>query len=191
MMVELPRKYGPAMTALGSDMQRAFVIAFVTGGSNATAAARSAGYKSNGHPDSLRAMAYHLVHMEEIQAAIQEESKRRMVGLLPAALDAIEQIVENPQHRDQAKVSFGILNRAGLHEIAERNVNVKVTLTHQEKIERIELLAARLGLDPKKLIGNVIDAEYEDVPPDHSNFKKPIVLPGDDPLPTDEEGNPW
>ena len=40
------------------------------------------------------------------------------------------------------------------------------------KIERITMLAEKLGADPKVLLGNCIDAEFEEVP-------------------TDENGEPW
>lgn len=156
----MPANLGPAMSAL-NDKQRAFVIAmFALGCRDPVEAARAAGYPDNGGT-GIRVQAHRLAHNENVQAAILEESKRRVRSLLPFAVNKLEEMADTPG-KNQFPAVMAVLNRGGLHEIAERNVNVTVSLTREEQDERITLLAQKLGLDPIQLLGSV-DAEFDDV----------------------------
>jgi hypothetical protein len=56
-----------------------------------------------------------------------------------------------------------LLNRVGMPEAAERNVNINVTLTAAQKVAEIRCLAEKLGLDAKVLLGSVSATEFEDL----------------------------
>lgn len=105
-------KMGPAMASLASEKQRAFVDALfdVPPGRGAmVAAARVAGYQ--GDPHSMTATANRLMRDPKIQAAITEETKRKMRGLGPAAVSAIAGILGNTLHRDQLKAALAVINK--------------------------------------------------------------------------------
>jgi hypothetical protein len=162
---------GPAMRAL-NERQRAFVVAFVVMGESATAAARAAGYLDSGS-GSIRVIAHRLIHDTRVQAAITEEGARRLKGMMPAALQAVQEIVENPQHKNRLNAAFGVLNRSGLHELIERKEVHE--FRREEKIAEIREFAAQLGLDAKQLLGRCIDVEFEEV----------------EPSPAAPDGEPW
>lgn len=154
--------FGPAMSALRTDLQRGFVIAYNNmGADDATKAARAAGYEDNG-TGALKVTAYRLLHNPDIQAAIREDAKARMAGLVGAAIKALGETIGNPQHKDRVKASLAVLNRTGLHEQVDRNINVNVNITREEKLDRVRQLAEILGRDPAELLGKVVDAEFED-----------------------------
>lgn len=168
-IVPVPADLGPAMNAL-NDRQRAFVVAlYASGTRNPVVAARMAGYEDNGS-GAIRNQAHRLIHRDDIQAAILEEGKRRMRGLIPFAMKQLEEIAENPQHKQQAAAVMAILNRGGIHEVTERNVNVNVKLSREEEDAKIRELAAKLGLDADKLLGSCVDAEFEEVKPPEEDW---------------------
>ena len=156
------------MLALPTDRQRSFVVNFCArGGSDKghdrgdpTKAARAAGYSDK---PGLHAQARQLLADERIQAAIVEHSRARLVGMLPAAIEGLEDIVSTPG-RDQLAAVKTILNRAGLPERVTTDVNVNVTLTDAEKVASIRRNAIKLGLDPEKLLG-AVDAEFTELAP--------------------------
>lgn len=103
---------GPALASLPSEKQRSFVDALfqVPPGHGAmAAAARMAGYQ--GDPHSITATANRLMRDPRIQAAITEETKRRMRGLGPSAVSAISGILGNTLHRDQLKAALAVINK--------------------------------------------------------------------------------
>ena len=163
-------KIGPCMRAL-APRQRNFVWAlFQQGDRDATAAARKAGYKDG---SGIRNTAYQLWHDEKIQAAIHEEGRRRLNGMVPFAIAKMTDIMEDPQS-DKAVVLKGVnmvLDRAGLHSVSERKVTHEHSMSDPGMLEKIRLLAVQLGVDPEKLLGArlakqqpaAIEAEYQEV----------------------------
>jgi phage terminase small subunit len=154
---------GPAMLALPNDRQRAFVVALVQLGCDATHAAAVAGYaleKSNGH-------AWRLAHDPKIQAALLEECKKVIRSDAPMALTVLRTVAKDPTapHRDRLRAATEILNRSGLNAVSETNI----TVTHKSEAEQdreILALASELGLDDKaksKLLGRpvVTEAQFE------------------------------
>lgn len=106
------RKMGPAMASLPSDKQRAYIDALfeVPPGRGAmVAAARVAGYQ--GDPHALTATANRLMRDPRIQAAIAEETKRRIRALGPASVSAITDIIADPLHRDRLKASLAVIEK--------------------------------------------------------------------------------
>lgn len=161
LMIPDSGKLGPAMTAL-SPPHRIFVFAYCTNGCNATAAARAAGYKNTKH---LSVSASRMLHRPDVLLAIREVVLQGVQGKLPAYRDALEKIAFNPQDKNNAKSLIALLNRGGLPEIVERNLNVKVTLSHDEKLARLRELAEKHNLPLANVIGTVTDAEFTEVAP--------------------------
>jgi hypothetical protein len=164
-ILEVPTKdFGPCMAAL-SPKHRAFVIAlFALGTNDATAAARLI-YTDNGN-GSIKVQAHRVLHRPDVQAAIDEEARRRIKSLVPLGLAELTEIMQNRQHKDQIKALSMMLNRAGLTEVHETKVTHEIVLTRAEKLAEIRALSETLGLDPQTLLGNVSDAEFEDVTPE-------------------------
>lgn len=168
--VEIEVEMGPAMLALPTDRQRAFVVNFCARGGTAngheigdpTKAARAAGYADT---PSLHTMARWLLDNEKVQAAIVEHGKARLHAMVPRALEALEDILIVPG-KDQLAAVKTVLNRAGLQERVTTDVNIKVTLTDAEKIAAIRRNAVKLGIgneEVERLIGRVVDAEFTEV----------------------------
>lgn len=163
---------GPAMRALPERM-RAFVVALMETGSGPGSygrCARMAGY--TGTDSTISASASRLVHDDRIQAAIIEESKRRLTGGLIVAVSSLVAMVDPDSDillsaKDRLRAIELLLNRAGLPSQSEQ----KVTVTHQtasdaEMRKRIGTLARELGMDPEKLLGkDVIEGEFVEIEP--------------------------
>lgn len=167
--VELAEEsYGPAMRAC-TVLQRRFVIALLSQGTaNFTQASVEAGYQGDARTHSVN--GHHLAHNPKIQEAMHEEAKRRLhAGVIPAISTLVE-VATDKFHKDRVKAAGMILNRVGLHEMTEHKVTVE-NVSDSAMVERITALSAKLGLDPKKLLGNVamkaekkaVDAEFEEV----------------------------
>lgn len=174
-------RMGPAMNALGTDRQRAFVLASFCGQTDPVDWARAAGYVDRGGEHTgIRVTAWRLAHDPAIQAAIQEEARKRLNSLAPAAIEAIAEIVRNPQHKKQLEAAMTVLSRTGISEATVKKV--EVTISDQQKMDQIRLRAEYLGIDADALLGKVAlptpavsgtitEAEYEEV-------AAPAVRPG-------------
>jgi len=151
-------EWGPAFAALPSDRQRMFVVALVDqGGRNASRAYREAGYTA-ANENVARVGAHRLSHDAAVQAAIREQSFKRMgaAGLAATSflVDVLNSDDPNVKVGTKLKAAAMIMNRTGLHETTEHVVTTEKKLNEQEKIDRIILTAEKLGIDPKTLLGN-------------------------------------
>jgi hypothetical protein len=160
-------KLGPKMLALPSDRMRAFVLALLAQGTrNYTAAYKAAGY--SGTMEALRVGASRLAHDERVLAALHEEASKRLHSLVPAALRVVEEIMENPDAKDRAKVALGVLDRAGLHTVTEQR-HTHSLADDTEMLARIRLLAERNGIPLANLLGGrlakTIEGECVDMTP--------------------------
>lgn len=159
-------KLGPAMSNLNKN-QRGFVIAMVEmGGINFTRAALAAGY-GNGNAESASVQGNRLAHDENIIAAIHEEAYRRLRSGNIMAVQTLLEIADDrgAEPKDRLKACEMILNRAGLPATTEHTVKVEHhDMTDEAKVKRIMVLSAKLGIDPAKLLGNAVDAEFKEVP---------------------------
>ena len=163
------------MAAL-NDRQRAFVGAMLeTGGQPGrhSEAARRAGYE--GSPDVVKVAAHRLAHNPKIQAAIREEAERRVHSGAILGASVLVEIAADPQHKDRFKAATRLLDMAGLIVTTQHKVTVEHTGDDTEKIRLAIAMAKRLGIDPKKLLGeagvsaaevDAIDAEFEEVKTD-------------------------
>ncbi len=152
---------GPALAKL-RRRQQLFVYWICELGGNVrknTEAARRAGY--TGGEDTMKATAYRLMNDTDVLAAIKEEAEKRLHSGLLLGTSVLLEIANDSFHKDRLKAALAIMDRAGMHAKSEHTVNVNDARTDKEVIDRIGMLAARLGLDPQKLLGRpVVDAEF-------------------------------
>lgn len=147
-----PKTMGPAMQAC-TAMQRRFVICLLEmPNSDHTAAARMAGYADTG-TSSIRSAACRLAHDPKVQAAIQEEAKKRMDGAAILAVSRLVEMLDNPGHKDHFKAITAVLNRVGLHEKSESLSTIRHEVADEAAIEKVVRLSALLGLDSAVLLG--------------------------------------
>lgn len=155
------RQFGPAMQKL-TEQQQNFVVAYWQT-TNATEAARIAGYSVSNN-DTTKAQAWRLTHDPRIKEAIREfggnvlsaEGVKKAVTRLLGLMDS-----DNEKIALDATKTF--LDRIGIVATTQHNVNVEVTLTQQEKLSKLAEYAATVGVDPKQVLGNVIDVDYQEL----------------------------
>jgi phage terminase small subunit len=161
---------GPAMLKLSIN-QRAFVIAWLElGGTHgkASEAARIAGYTTTG--GATRARAYSLMHNPRVLEAIKEEAEKRIQSGVALGASVLVEIASDPVHKDRFKAATALLDRGGLQlAMVNKHLHIVEDNRTDAEIERIIAeMAAKQGLDPKKLLGNsakVVDAEFSEVEP--------------------------
>jgi phage terminase small subunit len=156
-------KLGPGMQAL-SERHRCFVGALVMQGGKLdfTKAARAAGYEAK--PESLRVIAHRLAHSEDIQAAIQEEARRRVRTSSLAATAMLDEILANPETetRDRLMAIRMVMERTE-PATTEHKVSVeRRDLTRPQVIAQLRELIVEAGGDPRKFIGNLADTTDAD-----------------------------
>jgi hypothetical protein len=159
-------EFGPKMRALANDKQRAFVIALFTApkkNGRITWAARVAGYGTeNSTAESLSVIGSRLHASDTIQAAIAEESHRRLRGLSPIAIQGLERLITTPEHKDFARGLAMVLDRSDpvetTHNVkVEHKAPAQVVAATKAVLARIDELARRAGLPQ---LVPPIDAEF-------------------------------
>jgi hypothetical protein len=102
----------PAMRALPNERWRQFVYLYVAGrpARGAAEAYRAAGFGSTKPIDQARD-AFKLLCDERIMAAVAELSKKHFRAAIPEAVAAVREIINNPDHRDRARVSMALIDR--------------------------------------------------------------------------------
>ena len=108
-------EFGPAMRALPSDKHRQFVLNLYLvkpGYGSHVAAAKMAGFgSSTSTPQSWASIASRLAHDDKIQAAIFEEDQKRIRSTAPRAIFALQNLIEDPTHKDHARGIGMLLDR--------------------------------------------------------------------------------
>lgn len=155
------------MRALPTDNMRRFVLELTQptrdGETNYTEAARRAGYTDG---PALKVTAHRMAHDERIQAAILEETHRRLGAALPMATAAVVKVLATGKANEQLKAAEMIYNRAGVIVKTEHTVKVEKVMSNEEKVSHAIDLATKLGLDPKALLGKAgIQIEATPLPP--------------------------
>ncbi len=158
-------QFGPAMVKLEAQEQL-LVLCFFENGGNQSKALIQAGYEFKNN-ETERRMANYYFHKKTIQEAVLEESKRRTTLMVPKVQQALERLVESPEHQDHFKALKMVRDDAGISRAIERVLNVKVEVTQTEKIETIKRFALDHGFDPQKFLGfspeKVEDAEFSEI----------------------------
>jgi phage terminase small subunit len=163
---------GPAMQEL-TIPQRAFVVAYCEGGgTDATAAALAAGYGTT--DGSARTIGATMLRKPRILAALREEADKRLKAGAIVASSVLVEVAADPMHRDRYKAAVELLNRAGLVVEGVSRVIVEDHRTVEEIERRIGELCERLGIDKERLMGTVIDAEYEEIK-DETSLSKTVA----------------
>ena len=173
-------KLGPKMAALPNDRWRTACLAYLEGRRNPKGGNHNKGYVDaliaagyEGTPGSLYVAASRMFHDDRMLAAIQEQARGMMVNLLPMAMEAIADVVSDPQHKDRLAAAKTIADRTGLHAVTETRTVAEVEIT-PEKLQRARMLAQRMGVPLDTLIGTRLaakveaetttDAEYVEIP---------------------------
>lgn len=145
---------GPAMRALPNERWREFVRHYVVGKPKrgAAAAYRAAGLGTESTPLNQARAAYKLLRDDRIIQAVAEESKKHYRVQIPAAVQAVHEIIADPGHRDRARVAMALIDRVDpvvtRHELG---VTHRIIDPDQEALE--ELKAARqLGATRETLL---------------------------------------
>ena len=171
--------FGPAMRAC-NERQRAFVYNLLEfGDDNFTRAARVAGYSDPGvDSTTIRVTASRLAHDPKIQAAMQEEAKRRLHGGTILAASTLVGLAKNGDPKVQLKAIEMILNRSGMQAMSEHKVTVEHTMNEEDMVKSIQMMAQKMGVDASALLGeagvkmlppprqvpmDVIDADFSEV----------------------------
>lgn len=103
-----------------TDMQAAFVEAFVTNGGDRTEAAISAGYSQ----DTARIQAHQLMRKPHVMQAILEATMSEFIAEAPRAKHTLTQLLGGKSEYVRLEASKEILDRAGLKPVT--NVNHKI-----------------------------------------------------------------
>lgn len=157
---------GPAMRKL-TELQRKFVIAmFETGISKVGVLAGIAGYA--GDEGALRSQGHTLSRNPRVLDAIQEEGKNRLKSFGIIATNKLVEIAVNDERKDQLKAIEMILNRSGLHAVAEtRSFNVNANIGGDGgQMGRLKAACEKLGLNVKDVLTKanmVVDAEFTEI----------------------------
>jgi hypothetical protein len=148
--------YGPRMAAL-KPKHRAFVSAYFDdrAGSSVKArlifAAATAGYggeKTKNNPRNLEYLGWRVSSYPEVNAAMEEEGRRRNRLVLPIAITAARAVLADPKHRDHGKL---VLYYLSLIDPPAATLDLKVehvppSLETMEAVKaRIAALAASVG----------------------------------------------
>jgi hypothetical protein len=146
---------GPAMRALPNDNWRNYCFQLVTGpGGHGkyAAAARAAGFGKGSKPSTLGKQAWQLAHDDRMIAAIAEMSRKYLRGAHPEAVNALHDMIRDPQHRDHGRAVLAVLDRVD-PVISKQSIDVthRVVDPDQEALEELRALR-ELGTSREKLI---------------------------------------
>jgi hypothetical protein len=162
---------GPCMKRLPNERWRRFIMAMyeVRPGHGAKVkAARLAGFgceTSTTH--TMFNIANRLMHDSRILEAFAEVDAKRIRGIAPRGIRALEHLIESPGHRDHARAIGMLLDRVMPSETVH-HVNVKhdVTPDFRETAQihaRIAELTAKYRLPLPAPASHVVDGEFSEI----------------------------
>jgi hypothetical protein len=144
-----PEALGPKMLALSSDKMRLYAWYRGLGEMNSSRAARDAGYTEQ----RSRVVGVELNQHEGVLAAVEEVARKFLIGLAPVAIAAARRILEDPKHKDHARMIETIMDRTGFSAKTEHKVTVEHTVDTREIEELARRLALESGVPVERLIG--------------------------------------
>ena len=166
--VKKPHPFGPATSALKPLAQRFVEIMQTHANIGQARALRIAGHK--GSDMAVTKAAYRLMRDPTVLEARREAAVAQVSGMVPRAINALDDIMNDPKSRHHYRATDGVLSRAGLPEIKEHKTTVVHKVDRKELVASIATMVERLGiaLDPSKLLPqpvivkerDIIEAEY-------------------------------
>ena len=113
-------------------------------------AALAAGFKRSYAPFA----AHRMLRRPIVARVIEERQKTRLRVLVPKAVDVVEEILDNKEHKDRLKAANQVLNRVDpvFVGVAHQH-DVNVTVNTREMEELVRRLAVEMGVTPEKLLG--------------------------------------
>jgi phage terminase small subunit len=145
---------GPAMRQLTSKQQRFVQIYLEQPTRSGKSTAAAAGYSTGGSGVGVRFEAYRLLRSERILAAIREELDKRFRSDAVLGRAVLLEIALDKEHPQRLKAATALLDRGGFHSMSEQRITVDHRdMTGDAMRERIQALAAELGVDAAKLLG--------------------------------------
>ncbi|MGD9878899.1 MAG: hypothetical protein AB7F22_07930 [Reyranella sp.] len=161
------------MSSLPNDRWRRFAIVCTQpddhGQVNFTQAAEDAGF---GTPESTRAslavIGHRLAHDPRMQAAMKEVAEKNFGAALPAAVEAVINIMmHSNKNSDKLKAAAMIFDRGGMPIKTQHEVKVERVEDFDTKVARAVSLAKSLGLDPAAMLAKIgieVPASLSDTP---------------------------
>jgi hypothetical protein len=167
-----PPEWGPKMLALPNDRWRNFVVALFDEDApqhgRLLYAIRKAGFGTpTSSTKSLSVQANRIRHDERTKAAVAEYSIAAVrSGLAPDVVRGIRNVVNDPRHRDHARILALVYDRLDplqtLHTVKVEDSRLPSPEITQKVLDRIDELARRAGLLPAP---QIIDGDCRDVTP--------------------------
>lgn len=142
----------PAVAALRTERERAFVWIYMFNGANGADAARKAGYSDV--KEGAKVRAHGLLHREDIQNALRELTGRYLFSLAPVATIRLGALLKSKNERVALKAVDMTLSRTGFSERTALDVSVsgQVQVSHVDAaVEDLRRLIA-LGVPEEKLV---------------------------------------
>jgi hypothetical protein len=167
--VKKPHAFGPATSALKPLGQRFVEIMQTQAHIGQAKALRLAGHK--GSDMAVTKAAYRLMRDPTVLEAFREAAVAQVSGMVPRAVKALDDIMNDPKSRHHYKAIDGVLSRAGLPQITEHKTTVVHKVDRKELVASIATMVEKLGiaLDSTKLLpqqavkeGDIIEAEYSE-----------------------------
>ena len=97
--------------------------------------------------------------------AFREAAVAQVSGMVPRAVKAVDDIMNDPKSRHHYKAVDGVLSRAGLPEIKEHKTTVVHRVDRKELVASFTTMVERLGiaLDPSKLLPQPVVVKEADI----------------------------
>lgn len=155
---------GPRMAALKSAKRQEFVWHYCRNGGDERAAYQAAGYQSSG--EAARIAIFKMMHAPDVVAAMTELGHHMLSALTLPAIGAVAKAIADPNHKDQMRAAFRVLDSTGFGVTTEHKVVVEHK-SDDDMARRAAALAKEMGIDPVMLLGHerakAIDAVFTEV----------------------------
>src|SRR6516165_6798216 len=142
--VKTPHPFGPATSALKPLAQRFVEIMQTHAHIGQARALRLAGHK--GSDMAVTKAAYRLMRDPTVLEAFREAAVAQVSGMVPRAVKALDDIMNDPKSRHHYKAVDGVLSRAGLPQIKEHKTTVVHKVDRKEPVASIATMVERLGI---------------------------------------------
>lgn len=167
-IIEIPdideAELGPKMLSLTSDNHRRFVWYFVHNGGNSAQAAEDAGFGNNKKQSATA--GWRLSQRADVKDAIAEVTGVALRSLAAGAVKRAQNILNDPNHKDHAKVVLSIMDRVGLSVETKKTVqhnHLHANLSEADLAKKVMKLAEKHGMDGVAMLKQVgVDVEKLD-----------------------------